>query len=193
MISFASMSEQVSAGGVVSNGKILTGCSNTCGEVGHMTIDFHGPICTCGNRGCLEAYAGGWAIAKQAQEAMKSDGSPNQMLLQLANNDINNVNAKIVVEAYHKGDALALMIMERFKHALVAGCVSIVNAFNPCRLILGGGVLSGLPEFIPLIDSSIRLLALKAATKKLQVLPSKLNKEEVGVLGAAAVIFNSVE
>jgi glucokinase len=179
-------------GGVVSGGKLLKGCSNTCGEIGHMTIDFHGPTCVCGNRGCLEAFAGGWAIAKQAQEAIKTADSPNKTLLELADNDINNVSAKLVIEAYHKGDALALFLMERFKQALVAGCVSIVNAFNPCRLILGGGVLSGLPEFLPLIESSIKRSALNAATVKLQVLPPKLNHDESGILGASAIIFNSI-
>lgn len=176
-------------GGVVSNGQLLHGFSNTCGEIGHLTIDFHGPLCTCGNRGCLEACAGGWAIAKQAQEALRSLDSPNKIMLQLAGNDINQVTAKMVIEAYHKGDPLALMIMDRFKQAIVAGCVSIVNAFNPERLILGGGIMQGLPEFIPLIDSSIKHSALKAATAHLQVLQPKLDHDEAGVLGASAVIF----
>lgn len=177
-------------GAIVRNGVMLKGCSNSCGELGHMTIDFHGPLCTCGNYGCLEAFAGGWAIAKHAQEMVKEEKDPNQILLQLAQQDVSKITAKTVVEAYHKGDALSIHIMDRFKHALAAGCVSIVNAFNPCRLILGGGVLSGVPEFIPLIDSSIKLMALKTATKTLEVVPSKINKEEVGVLGAASIVFN---
>ena len=62
-------------GGVVSGGRMLTGGSNTAGELGHMTIDLHGPPCHCGNRGCLEALAGGWAIARRAQEAIGADRS----------------------------------------------------------------------------------------------------------------------
>lgn len=177
-------------GAIVRDGVMLKGCTNSCGELGHMTIDFHGPQCSCGNYGCLEAYAGGWAIAKQAQDIMKSEGNPNQILMQLAHQDINKINAKTVIEAYRRGDAVSVHILDRFKHALAAGCVSIVNAFNPSRLILGGGVLSGIPEFIPLIDSSIRLMALKTATRILEVVPAKLNKDEVGVLGAASIIFN---
>jgi glucokinase len=57
-------------GGVVSGGKMLSGCSNTAGEVGHMIINLHGPPCSCGSRGCFEALAGGWAIARQAREAV---------------------------------------------------------------------------------------------------------------------------
>jgi glucokinase len=55
-------------GGIVSNGRMLTGCNNTAGEIGHMTIDLHGPECHCGNKGCFEALAGGWAIERDAQE-----------------------------------------------------------------------------------------------------------------------------
>lgn len=175
-------------GAIIKNGQMQKGCSNTCGELGHMTINFHGPICTCGNRGCLEAYAGGWAIAKQAQEWMRAKKAPHQILLQLANNDISKVTAKMVVEAYHQGDALARDVIEQFKQALTAGCVSIVNTLNPCRLILGGGVLAGFPDFIPSIDASIRAMALKSATKKLDVLCSNLDQNKVGVLGAASMI-----
>ena len=52
-------------GGIISNGRVLEGCSNTAGEIGHMTIELDGPLCHCGNRGCFEAVAGGWAIAKK--------------------------------------------------------------------------------------------------------------------------------
>jgi glucokinase len=55
-------------GGVVSGGQMLSGCSNTAGELGHMVVDLGGPTCHCGNRGCLEALAGGWAIARRARE-----------------------------------------------------------------------------------------------------------------------------
>ncbi len=55
-------------GGIVCGGKVLEGCSNTAGEIGHMTVDLNGPLCNCGNRGCMEALAGGWAIARRAHE-----------------------------------------------------------------------------------------------------------------------------
>ena len=56
-------------GGVVSGGRqLIAGCTNTAGELGHITIDVNGPPCTCGNAGCLESLAGGWAIARQAQQ-----------------------------------------------------------------------------------------------------------------------------
>ncbi len=175
-------------GGIVSGGKLLTGCSNTSGEVGHMSIDFLGPLCTCGRRGCLEAIAGGWGIAKQAQEAIALYKEAGYYMLEKANGKIENVTAKMVVEAYRCGDSLALLILEKVKHALIAGCANLINIINPCCLILGGGIVDGIPEFIPLIEQGVREQALKASTQRLQIIPAKLGKE-VGVIGAAAVVM----
>lgn len=178
--------------GIVSGGQLLTGCSNTCGEVGHMSIDFQGPLCTCGSRGCWEAIAGGWGIAKQAQEAIASSQADGHYMLEKAKGKVEAVTAKIVVEAYRLGDSLALLIVEKVKQALIAGCVNLVNAINPCRLILGGGIIDAVPEFIPLIEKGIRELALKASTQKLEISPAKLGKE-VGVIGAAAVVLDRLK
>ena len=128
-------------GAIVRNGQMQNGCSNTCGEIGHMTIDFDGRLCSCGNRGCLEAYTGGWAIAEQARDMLTSDNQSSKLILELADNDINMITAKTVIDAYRQKDKLATHIMETFCRALAAGCVSIVNAWNPGRIILGGGLL----------------------------------------------------
>jgi glucokinase len=179
--------------GVVSHGHLLTGCTNTFGEVGHMTIDFNGPLCTCGKKGCLEVFAGGWGIAARAQEAMTADGKglASQFLLQLAGGQLNAISAKIVVQAYHEGDEMAKRIIDLAKTALIAGLASLVNAFNPCRLILGGGLIDGMPEIIQEIDESVHHIALKAATQSLKIVKAKLGKE-VGVIGSAAAVFQSL-
>lgn len=174
--------------GIVSNGQLLEGYSNTWGEVGHMTIDLHGPVCTCGNIGCWEAIAGGWGIAQRAREAVLIDSGKGAFLLQLANNQVENISAKTVVEAYRMHDPLAISLINKVKEALAAGCVSLINLFNPARLVLGGGVIDGLPELVPFIEQEIKSRALKAATKNLEVIPAQLGKQ-VGVIGAAAVVL----
>jgi glucokinase len=176
--------------GVVSGGRLLTGCSNTFGELGHITIDFNGSFCTCGKRGCLESFAGGWGIAARAQKAIELDEKRHrsQMLLNLAGGQLNQVTAKIVVQAYHEGDEIAKSVIEQARTALIAGVASLVNAFNPCRIILGGGLIDGLPEFVDAIDKGVREIALKAATQSLEITKPKLGKE-VGVIGSAAAIF----
>jgi len=67
-------------GGIISSGKLLEGCNNTAGELGHLTIITDGRQCHCRNRGCLEAYAGGWAIAERAQEAVRTEPKAGEPL-----------------------------------------------------------------------------------------------------------------
>jgi glucokinase len=171
-------------GGVVSGGQMLSGCNNTAGEVGHMTIDLHGPPCTCGSRGCFEALAGGWAIAREAREAVSADPSLGASLLKIAGGEQEAITAEIVSMAARAGDPLAKRLIDRVGQALIAGCVSVVNVFNPCRLILGGGVIEGFPEFVERINRGVRLQALSAATQSLTILPAQL-KNDSGVVGAA--------
>jgi glucokinase len=177
-------------GGVVSGGRMLSGCSNTAGELGHMTIDLHGPPCHCQNHGCLEALASGWAIARDAREAAERDPVRAAHLLELANGDRSAVTAKIVAQAAHDGDPLAIDMVDRVAGALVAGCVALVNGLNPCRLILGGGVIDGLPELVDRIADGVRSRALAAATAPLDVRPARLGDDAV-VVGAAALALRS--
>jgi glucokinase len=83
-----------------------------------------------------------------------------------------------------------MRIIGEVEKALIAGAVSLVNAFNPCRLILGGGVIEGLPELVGRIAQGVRRQALKAATELLQTMPSQLHND-AGVVGAAVLAMRS--
>ncbi len=179
-------------GAVVSGGHMLTGCSNTAGELGHMTLVLDGRQCHCGNLGCFEAYVGGWAIASIAAEAVASNRMAGAALLRAANGEVKAIDAKIVIETAQSGDPLASTIMEKVTHALGAGCLGLVNAFNPCRLILGGGIIEGDPGLIGRVRSFIGKNALRSAAEPLQVLQSQLHND-AGVVGAAAFVFASRE
>ena len=175
-------------GGVVSGGQMLTGCTNTAGELGHMTIDRYGPACHCGHRGCLEALASGWAIARRAQEFIAAGLLASAPLLKLAGGQPEAVTAKIVAQAAQAGDPLAQELVDEVVQALIAGAISLVHAFNPCRLILGGGVIEGLPELVEWVDRGVLQRALAAATAPLQILPAHL-RNDAGVIGGAALIM----
>lgn len=173
-------------GGVVVDGKMLTGCSNSAGEIGHLTIDMHGPLCTCGNRGCLEVFAGGWAIGARAQNIARTHPEQAKLLLQLADHNHEHLTAKIVARAYHKGDPLAQHLVGETVEALVAGMVSLINTFNPRLIILGGGVIDGLPQIIDQVDAKVRWRCLSAAAKNLRIVAAQLGGA-AGVVGAAAL------
>jgi glucokinase len=178
-------------GGVVSGGQMLSGCSNTAGELGHIVVDLGGPTCHCGNRGCLEALAGGWAIARRAREIVTEGDGSGATLLQMAGGQPEALTAEMVAQAAHHGDPLAQEIVNQVGEALVAGAISLVNAFNPCLLILGGGVMEGLPELFEQIEKGVRQRALATALAPLQVLPAQLHND-AGVVGAAAVAMHLV-
>ena len=172
-------------GGIVSGGCLLEGCSNTAGELGHITIVTGGRNCRCPNQGCLEAYTGGWAIAERAQEAASADHRDARRLLALAG-CIERISAATVAQAYSDGDALARRLVEETAQYLAAGVVGIVNAVNPCLLILGGGVIQGLPDLVPMVEINVRAGALPAAVQRLRIVVSAL-ADKAGVIGAAAL------
>jgi glucokinase len=176
--------------GIVSGGRMLSGCSNAAGEVGHVVVALNGPLCHCGNRGCLEALAGGWAIARRAREAIDAEPEAGAAMLQMAGGQPDELTGKIVAQAFHQGDPLAQKLVDEVAEALIAGATGLVNAFNPCRLILGGGVMEGLPELLDRIDEGVRRQALAAARDPLQVLPAQLHND-AGVIGAAALALRT--
>lgn len=175
--------------GIVSAGHMLQGYNNSAGELGHTIIEMDGPICTCGSKGCLEALASGWALAKKAKQLIQENPAAGKKLLERAHGKLEHVTTKLVVEAYHDKDLLAEELIVGMFHALTVGCINIANAFNPERLILGGGVLSGLPEAIHHVKEGVDKYALKSASEKLTVLPAQLTKY-AGSIGAGALAWN---
>lgn len=97
--------------GVILGGKIYGGRTGMAVEAGHVTIDYEGPLCNCGHRGCIEAFASGTAIARRAKEKLRHATRPSQ-LLDLVAGDLNAITPIVVGEAARRGDSLALEIVE---------------------------------------------------------------------------------
>jgi glucokinase len=172
-------------GGVVSDGRLLGGCTNTFGELGHITLVAGGRKCRCPNHGCIEAYAGGWAIAERAQDAVRKDPQGVGMMESIAG-DVKKITAETVSIAYSRGDQMARRIVDETGEYLGAGIVGIVNAFNPCLLVLGGGVIEGIPDIIHTVKAVVRGKSLEPNIEKLKVEKAALGGK-AGVVGAAAL------
>lgn len=171
-------------GGIVIGGELVRGTSGNAGEFGHKTIERNGPVCSCGNRGCLEAFVGGWAIARRAREAAAAEPTRAAALLSLAGGTPADITAAMVGKAAAQGDALAQALVEEIGTALGVGLASIANALNPELLILGGGIVEGLPGLVEIAEQELRRRALAAASQPLRVVRSKLGAD-AGVIGAA--------
>ena len=172
-------------GGIVEGGRLLKGHAGAAGELGHTTVVAGGRKCHCPNHGCLEAYAGGWAIADRAREAIAEDPSAGRVLLSLAGS-AENITAAMVSQAYHDADPLSAQIIQETGRYLAAGIVSIVNGLNPSILILGGGIIEGTPELTGIIEPLVRASALPVALEQLSISRAALGNN-AGVIGAAAI------
>ena len=177
--------------GIVTGGNMLNGSSNTAGEVGHMTLDMKGPVCTCGNIGCFEALASGWAIAKQAREAVLKNPLKGEKLLEIIGGTFEEITAKKIFAAYFLKDPISLKIIEEAKEAWIAGIAGLANAFNPSKIILGGGIMNESPFLIECIREGVSKRGLKTAVESLEIVPAAL-KEKAGIIGASAVVWNSL-
>lgn len=170
--------------GIISGGRLVTGVTHSAAELGHMTIDWRGPLCGCGNRGCLELYASGTAIARAAAEAVRR-GEPSAAALgALVQGDASRVTAKHVATAAAQGDALALALAREAGEAMGAGLASIVHAANPQLVALGGGAL-GIGE--PLLGPMREAFAARCIPSMAQEVRLALTAlgGDAGVIGAA--------
>jgi glucokinase len=123
-------------GGIISEGVPIDGKNGLGAEVGHTTIALDGPRCTCGSVGCLESFASGWAIQRDAEAvATTEDGD---LLRKLAGDG--DIHAGIVAEAARHGDPAACQVLDRAGRALGAAMGSFVNLFDPEMIVIGGGV-----------------------------------------------------
>ncbi len=172
-------------GGIVSGGQLLLGASNTAGELGHLTIVSGGRPCSCGGRGCLEAYVGGLALGTRAREAYADEPSRGTGL-RAAAGGTDHLDARAVGRAYRFHDPLSVDLVNETAEYLASGIVSVVNAVNPEVVVLAGGVIDGIPELIPLVEHRVKAAALAAATGGLRVVAGTLG-EVAGAIGAAGL------
>ena len=164
-------------GCVITDGHVLKGNNNCAGEVGHMTVSINGPPCTCGNWGCLEAFAGEWAIVRNAKKAILEAPDCKSLIETLSNERNEGISAKMIIEAYRQDDLIAKNVIDQAIQAIIVGTASIVNALNPERIIIGGSLVEDFPELIDLVKEGVQQRALLAAIQKLQLVRSNLGRE----------------
>ncbi|MGA7922354.1 MAG: ROK family protein [Thermoplasmata archaeon] len=170
-------------GGVVTDGRLLSGAAHAFGEVGHSMLVAGGRRCHCPASGCIEAYVSGWAIAVRAQEAVRRTPELGDDLVRRAGS-VEAIAADTVTEASREGDPLARQISEETAQFLGLGLAGLVNAFNPSRLVLGGGIIDHHPEYVPVVRRLVRRLAQPPAARAVRVVRSALGPD-AGVIGSA--------
>jgi glucokinase len=177
-------------GAVYQGGRLYTGATNTAGELGHMVIDYGGRICGCGGRGHLEAYASRSAIVRSILAALRQ-GRPSLLAKVEPNADPGDVQHSAihdvsVNEAIEAGDELALEMVRDGARYMGAGLVSIINFYNPPRIVLGGGMVENVGVFFDLVKNATLRDALQVPRQQVEIVKAGLYSNS-GVIGAAVL------
>lgn len=163
--------------GLLLNGQIYHGANGSAGEIGHITIDEDGPVCQCGNRGCLEALAGGRAIAQKAIEAVKK-GRRTQ-LAEIT--PVEQITAQKVISAARRGDLLAQQMMSEAGYHLGTAVSSLVNVFNPDMVVIGGGMAQMGDLLIEPIRQTVQRRSLRVASRAVRITVAVLGRRSTAM------------
>jgi glucokinase-like ROK family protein len=170
--------------GLIINRQIYGGSTGSAGEIGHLTIDKNGPLCACGNHGCLEAFAGGHAIASQAR---KLAASGRRTLLSEKNPE--SITARDVAEAARRGDLTAQEIIKRSGTFIGIAIAGLINLFNPSTVIIGGGVAQVGDLLTGPIRQAVRERSLRASEHSVRITTAMLGRRS-SLMGALVQAIN---
>lgn len=173
-------------GGVIVDGHLMEGSSGTAGELGHMTIDLHGPRCPCGNTGCLEVLASGTSIGRIFRERLASGGRS------IVTEWTTQATGADVTRAAAMGDSLAVEVFAEAAESLGVGVVNAVNIFNPDVVVLGGGVTQAGERLFGPVREMVRQRAMPVSRDNVRVLPVELG-DDAGLYGALAIALDMAE
>jgi glucokinase len=171
--------------GIVFDNRIYHGRTGAAGEGGHVSIDYRGPVCHCGKRGCIEILAAGPAIARRAREKL-SAGNVHSSLLDLAQGKLENVSSELVGKAYLAGDVVAREILEQTSELLAIWLGNIVDLLDPDVIVMGGGVAAMLQPFFADIKRLLPRWCVNPRASEIPLLMAHYGPD-AGIAGGAAL------
>ncbi len=170
--------------GLVVNGQLVRGAANAAGEIGHIKLQMqNGPICGCGDTGCLEAFASGPSIVAMAQDYLKSGKSTK--FREMAGDG--EITPYIVAKAAEAGDPVAKRIFTIIGEYVGMGLVSVINLLNPEKVIIGGGVAEAGDLLLEPIRKTVMERAMVVARESVEIVPAELGNS-AGVIGASMLV-----
>jgi glucokinase len=173
-------------GGIIQNGSIFHGPLNGGSELGHMVIQMNGEPCTCGRKGCLEAYASATALLRMARQAAKNH--PDSIMNQMCHNDLNLMNGIIPFESASQGDAAAKETIDEYLSCLATGIANIINIFRPEIIILGGGVAAQKENLTTPLQEKVNALCFGGSYGEIARIVTSSLGNDAGIIGAAALV-----
>lgn len=177
-------------GGLVCDGRLVTGASQCAGEIGHVKVrwDDDAAPCACGQRGCVEAYCGGSYVAARIARELGAGARSSAVALA---GGVDHVHAGHVDQAAAAGDDWALALWTELAPLLAVALANAIALVNCERLVLGGGLIARCPTLYELVAASLDVATPAAALERLAVVPAELG-DDAGVVGAARLARDRV-
>jgi glucokinase len=181
-------------GGIVVDGRPLSGLDGTAGEIGHLTVELDGPPCGDGSPGHVEAIGSGTAIAREGRRLIA--GGEARILARLAAeartastqaNGEEVVDAELVARAADEGDAACRGVLARAWIAIGAMCAGLVNVFNPEVIVVGGSIAMHRPELFGVIHDEIARRAFAIPARRVRVVPAE-HGDDVSLIGSLPIV-----
>jgi glucokinase len=173
-------------GGIIMNHKIFRGPTGGAGEIGHVTIDYNGPQCNCGNVGCVEAYVGQRYLSQRTAQRLQAH--PDSKILTLVGGDFSKIEPVYISQAAHEGDKVAREILIEAGQLLGVALAGVMNIMDLRVSIIGGGISAAGDFVMSAVQESVVRHVLKPLRKDIRVLPAQLGNE-AGLLGAAGLVM----
>jgi len=175
-------------GGVILDGKIFRGSNGVGTELGHIALLNNGAVCSCGKRGCWEAYASVTALIGQTKAAI---GKHPQSLMKKIADERGEVNGRTAFDAAKQGDAAAIEVVKKYIEYIADGLVGIVNIFQPEKIVIGGGISKEGTYLIDPIVEYVRKYDYNQFFEPVTIQPATLFND-AGIIGAAFAAKNLI-
>jgi len=171
--------------GIIFDRRIYHGRTGSAAEGGHVSIDYNGPRCGCGKRGCIEALCSGPAIALRARTRLAETSTKSQMR-ELAGGDLKALTAENVAEAFHAGDTLAREVLEATTDLLTVWLGNMIDLLEPDVVVFGGGVAHLMSEFFTRMQNELPKWSINSRCTEIPLALAKYGSD-AGIAGAAAL------
>ena len=173
-------------GGIVIDGKLYSGFNYAGAELGHMVIEYNGRECTCGRKGCWEAYSSATGLINLTKDKLAQ--TKDTVMWQMIENDINRVSGRTAFAASRKGDKAGQEVVDMYINYLAAGMINIVNIFQPEVFCIGGGVCGEGDYLLEPLKKIVDEGQYGASTQKnkTKIMIAKLGND-AGIIGAASL------
>ncbi len=172
--------------GMIFDGCLYHGRTGAAGEGGHMSIDYQGPLCGCGKRGCIETLAAGPAIGRRAQSKLTDKNQRDSILRNLAGTSTDAITSEMVGQANAAGDALAHEVLVETVALLGVWLSNIVDLLEPDVIIIGGGAASMLKPFFSAMHQQIAGICVNSRAHEIPLIAACYGADS-GVAGGAAL------